>query len=124
VLALPLEYLHDYLRLPRVYFPRAFPGGDADLEPDLDAPRPLVLTHIIADHPAINSHSQHIIPLISLPIPGLIPFRFRHSLSPPLSHALRGFFLARARVMVPVHPVTVGHPQGCGPGLAGQAGFA
>jgi len=24
----------------------------------------------------------------------------------------------------PVHPVTVGHPQGSGPGLAGQAGLA
>jgi hypothetical protein len=123
LLALPLEYLHDYLRLPRVYLLRAFPGGDADLEPDLDAPRPLVLTHIIADHPAIISHSQRDIHLISLPFPGLIPFRFRHSLSPLLSRAFPDAF-GRVRARVPVHPVTVGHPQGCGPGPVSQAGFA
>ena len=40
LLALPLEYLHDCLRLARVYFLGAFPGGDADLEPDLDPARP------------------------------------------------------------------------------------
>jgi hypothetical protein len=29
-----LEYLHDHFRLPRVNQLRAFPGGNADLEPD------------------------------------------------------------------------------------------
>ena len=37
---------------------RAFPGGDADLEPDLDPARPFPLAHIIADHPPIRQIFQ------------------------------------------------------------------
>jgi hypothetical protein len=55
---LPFEYLHDDFRLPRVNDLRAFPGGDADLEPDLDPVRPFPLNCIIADHAPISRYSS------------------------------------------------------------------
>ena len=60
VLALPLEYLHDHFRLPRVNQLRAFPGGDADLEPDLYPARPFPRRYIIADHTPIRCYSRQI----------------------------------------------------------------
>ncbi|MGH3172395.1 MAG: hypothetical protein ACRDPF_00810, partial [Streptosporangiaceae bacterium] len=68
MLALPLEYLHDHCRLPRVDQLRAFPGGDADLEPDLDPARPFPLGYIIADHTPIRRYRHR--------IPGVIPVAF------------------------------------------------
>jgi len=57
VLAMPLQYLHDCPGLPGVYFFRAFPGDDADLEPDLNPARPVPLRYIIADHTDILTYS-------------------------------------------------------------------
>jgi hypothetical protein len=56
VLALPLQYLQNGAGLPGVDFLRAFPGGDADLEPDFDPARPIPLRNIIADHPDIIAY--------------------------------------------------------------------
>ena len=60
VLALPLQYLHDCLACRASISLRAFPGGDADLEPDLDPVRPFPLRYIIADHPDIIAYSRRI----------------------------------------------------------------
>jgi hypothetical protein len=60
VLAMPLQYLHDCPGLPRVYFFRAFPGDNADLEPDLYPAPPLPLRYIIADHTDIITYFRRI----------------------------------------------------------------
>jgi hypothetical protein len=66
LLALPLQYLHDCFRLPGVDFPGAFPGGDADLEPDLDPSRPVLYRYIVADHTDILTYSTPITSAISV----------------------------------------------------------
>jgi hypothetical protein len=81
VLALPLEYLHDHFRLPRVNQLRAFPGGDADLEPDPDPARPFPHWYIIADHTPIRRYSRQITMMNFPAFPRLFlvhfPFSFR-----------------------------------------------
>jgi hypothetical protein len=121
LLALPLEYLHDYLRLPRVYFGCAFPGGDADLVPDLDPVRPFSLRYIIADHSPFSA----IIPPIFWAIPNVtIGFIVIHVITFPGCISVSVLCGAASALPGLVPPVTVGHPQGCGPGLAGQAVLA
>jgi hypothetical protein len=60
VLALPIEHLQDYRHLTGVYFPCAFAGGDADLEPDLDPARPVPFNHILSDHTPGRCHYRRI----------------------------------------------------------------
>ena len=79
VLALPLEYLHDHFRLPRVNQLRAFPGGDADLEPDLDPARPFPLRYIIADHTPIRCYSRQITMIIFPAFPSIFFCHFPFS---------------------------------------------
>jgi len=64
LLALPFQYLHNGAGLPGVYFPGAFPGGDADLEPDFDPARAITFRYIIADHADILTYFRCISPAI------------------------------------------------------------
>jgi hypothetical protein len=106
LLALPLEYLHDYFRLPRIDFPGAFAGGDADLEPDLDPARPFPLISIIADHTVIRGNIK---PITGTIISVIRVFIVIHVITfPGVFPCL--FFRRRKPCLGLVPPVTVGHP--------------
>ena len=133
VLALPLEYLHDHFRLPRVNQLRAFPGGDADLEPDLDPARPFPLRYIIADHTPIRGYSRQITIIIfpGFPQHFLLPFTalFPHCLSVQFPGVFPGAAAPHAGRSIPspsatrrgarrTPPVQVEHPAAERPGPA------
>jgi hypothetical protein len=90
---MPLQDLHDCPGLTRVYFFRAFPGDDPDLEPDLNAARPVPFRYIIADHTDILTYSTLItsaIPCLSFTAPAAHFFSFPERIPGGLSLSLGG----------------------------------